>query len=79
MVRTSCATRQPYQQVDQSTSICGHEPRLISNTYQIPPENLVTQGYGEQNLKVPTEGPSRENRRVAARRITPLLRGASAQ
>jgi outer membrane protein OmpA-like peptidoglycan-associated protein len=39
----------------------------------VPPENLTTQGYGEQYLKVPTEGPSRENRRVAVRRITPLL------
>jgi outer membrane protein OmpA-like peptidoglycan-associated protein len=34
----------------------------------------VTQGYGEQQLKVRTSGPERENRRVAVRRITPLLR-----
>jgi outer membrane protein OmpA-like peptidoglycan-associated protein len=50
---------------------------ILTNTYQVPPENLVTQGYGEQNLKVQTDGPSRENRRVTARRITPLLKGAS--
>ena len=50
---------------------------ILSNNYQVPPENLVTQGYGEQNLKVPTDGPSRENRRVTARRITPLLKGAA--
>jgi outer membrane protein OmpA-like peptidoglycan-associated protein len=50
---------------------------ILTENYQIPPENLVTQGYGEQYLKVPTDGPSRENRRVAVRRITPLLTGAN--
>jgi hypothetical protein len=45
---------------------------------QIPPENLVSQGYGERFLKGPTDGPSRENRRVAGRRITPLLNGGVA-
>jgi outer membrane protein OmpA-like peptidoglycan-associated protein len=39
----------------------------------VPAENLVTQGYGEQYLKDPTDGPSRVNRRVAVRRITPLI------
>jgi outer membrane protein OmpA-like peptidoglycan-associated protein len=48
---------------------------ILTDMFQIPPENLVTQGYGEQHLKVPVDGPSRENRRVAARRITPLLQG----
>ena len=51
---------------------------VLTETYQIPPENLVTQGYGEQQLKVPVEGPSRENRRVTVRRITPLLNGGVA-
>ncbi len=51
---------------------------ILTDVYQIPPENLVTQGYGEQHPKVPTVEPSRENRRVAARRITPLLHGAVA-
>jgi outer membrane protein OmpA-like peptidoglycan-associated protein len=46
---------------------------ILTYYYQIPPENLVTQGYGEQYLKVPTDGPERENRRVTLRRITPLL------
>ena len=46
---------------------------ILSDTFRVPPENLATQGYGEQYLKVPTEGPSRANRRVAVRRITPLL------
>jgi outer membrane protein OmpA-like peptidoglycan-associated protein len=45
----------------------------LSQNYDIPPENLVTEGYGEQYPKVDTEGPERENRRVTVRRITPLL------
>jgi outer membrane protein OmpA-like peptidoglycan-associated protein len=48
---------------------------VLTENYEIPPENLTTQGYGAQFLKVPTQGPSRENRRVAIRRITPLLMG----
>jgi outer membrane protein OmpA-like peptidoglycan-associated protein len=51
---------------------------LFTDAYQIPPENLVTQGYGEQNLKIPTDGPNRDNRRVTVRRITPLLHGTVA-
>jgi OOP family OmpA-OmpF porin len=51
---------------------------VLTEVYQIPPENLVTQGYGEQHLKVPTDGPSRENRRASLRRITPLLQGGLA-
>ena len=45
----------------------------LTERFQVPPENLLTQGYGEENLKVPTDGPSRENRYVAVRRITPLI------
>jgi outer membrane protein OmpA-like peptidoglycan-associated protein len=45
----------------------------LTEEFHVPPENLVTQGYGEQELKVPTQGPSRANRRVAVRRITPLI------
>jgi outer membrane protein OmpA-like peptidoglycan-associated protein len=45
----------------------------LSGSFGIPPENLAPQGYGEQYLKVNTEGPERENRRVAIRRITPLV------
>jgi outer membrane protein OmpA-like peptidoglycan-associated protein len=51
---------------------------LLTQQFQVPPENLVTQGYGEQNLKVQTDGASRENRRVTVRRITPLLNGGTA-
>jgi outer membrane protein OmpA-like peptidoglycan-associated protein len=46
---------------------------IMTDHFQIPPENLTTQGYGEQQLKVPTDGPERANRRVTVRRITPLL------
>ena len=54
--------------------------RVLSDEFNIPPENLVTQGYGEQYLLVSTDGPERNNRRVEFRRITPLLaRGDQAQ
>ncbi len=45
----------------------------LTNVFAIPPENLATQGYGERYLKVKTQEPERENRRVAIRRITPLV------
>jgi OOP family OmpA-OmpF porin len=45
----------------------------LTSNFNIPPENLVTQGYGEQHLRVQTEGPSRENRRVMVRNITGLM------
>jgi outer membrane protein OmpA-like peptidoglycan-associated protein len=50
---------------------------VLTQNFQVPPENLTTQGYGAQQLKVQTPGPSRENRRVTIRRITPLLTGSS--
>lgn len=51
----------------------------LTEQFQVPPENLVTQGYGEQYLKVETDGASRENRRVAVRRITPLMAQAQTE
>lgn len=45
----------------------------LTEYYDLPPENLVVQGYGERFLKVATEGPSQENRRATVRRITPLI------
>ena len=45
----------------------------MTDVFGIPPENLVTQGYGERYLKINTEEPEQENRRVAIRRITPLV------
>jgi outer membrane protein OmpA-like peptidoglycan-associated protein len=46
---------------------------VLTEEFDVPFENLVTQGYGEDYLKVNTEQPERLNRRVAVRRITPLL------
>jgi outer membrane protein OmpA-like peptidoglycan-associated protein len=46
---------------------------ILTETFRVPPENLVTQGYGEEFLKIPTQAPERANRRVAVRNITPLL------
>ena len=46
---------------------------ILSEQFEVPFENLTTQGYGEEYLKVETDGPERANRRVAVRRITPLL------
>ncbi|KQV81694.1 OmpA family protein [Rhizobium sp. Root1220] len=47
---------------------------VMSDVYGIPPENLATQGYGERYLKVNTQGPEQENRRVTIRRVTALVR-----
>ncbi|WP_321380451.1 OmpA family protein [Rhizobium sp.] len=47
---------------------------VLTQVYGIPPENMVTQGYGEQFLKVMTYGPEQQNRRVTIRRVTPLVR-----
>jgi len=45
----------------------------LSEQFRVPAENLVTQGYGAQYPKVPTQEAERANRRVAVRRITPLI------
>ncbi len=47
---------------------------LLTDVYGIPAENLVTQGYGERFLKIRTQEADEENRRVAIRRVTPLVR-----
>jgi outer membrane protein OmpA-like peptidoglycan-associated protein len=46
---------------------------ILTEHYQIPAENLVTQGYGEDYLKVNTIAANEENRRVTIRNITQLL------
>ena len=51
---------------------------LLTQQFGVPAENLTSQGYGEQYLKVPTDGPERRNRRVTVRNITPLLHGGEA-
>jgi outer membrane protein OmpA-like peptidoglycan-associated protein len=45
----------------------------LTEYFDVPPENMVVQGYGEQFLKVPTDASERANRRAAVRRITQLL------
>ena len=49
---------------------------VLTELFDIPAENLTTQGYGERYLKIDSEGDERENRRVTIRRITPLVRPA---
>lgn len=49
----------------------------LTEYFDIPPENIVTQGYGEEQLKVDTQAANRENRRVTVRRITPLVKPVS--
>ena len=51
---------------------------LLTRQFGVPAENLTSQGYGAQYLKEQTDGPSRINRRVTIRRITPLLNGGTA-
>ena len=47
----------------------------LTEYFDVPPENMVLQGYGEGDLAVETQQATRENRRAAVRRITPLLQG----
>ncbi|AUH33879.1 OmpA family protein [Paracoccus tegillarcae] len=50
----------------------------LTEYFDVPPENMVVQGYGEQFLKVRSEGDIRDNRRASVRRITDLLQTAQA-
>ncbi len=45
----------------------------LTEFFGVPPENMVIQGYGESDLLIDTQEAERANRRVAVRRITPLL------
>ncbi|MFZ5675188.1 MAG: OmpA family protein [Pseudomonadota bacterium] len=47
--------------------------KALTTYYAIEPRNLVTAGYGERYLKIPTAEPEEENRRVSFRRVTPLV------
>ncbi|EPX79223.1 OmpA family protein [Litoreibacter arenae] len=49
----------------------------LTEYFDVPPENMIVQGYGEANLKVVTPEAERQNRRATVRRITPLLQSAS--
>ncbi|SIT18781.1 OmpA family protein [Roseivivax lentus] len=48
----------------------------LTEYFDVPPENMVIQGYGESDLLVRTQYDERANRRAAVRRITPLLQAA---
>lgn len=48
----------------------------LTEYFDVPPENMVIQGYGESDLLVQTQEDERANRRAAVRRITPLLQAA---
>ena len=45
----------------------------LTEYFDVPPENLVVQGYGEQFLRIETQEAERANRRVGIRRITELI------
>ncbi|TQS70865.1 OmpA family protein [Rhodobacteraceae bacterium] len=45
----------------------------LTEYFDIPPENMVVQGYGETELLVQTQAAETRNRRVGVRIITPLL------
>ncbi|NVO25261.1 OmpA family protein [Donghicola mangrovi] len=50
----------------------------LTEYFNVPAENLIVQGYGEEYLKVATQTAEEANRRANVRRITDLLRTASA-
>ncbi|MDX3977486.1 OmpA family protein [Shinella sp.] len=47
---------------------------ILTDVYDIAPENLATQGYGERFLKIDTDAAEQLNRRVTIRRVTPLVK-----
>lgn len=49
----------------------------LTEYFDIPPENMVVQGYGETELLIDTQESEAANRRVEVRVITPLLRTAT--
>ena len=52
---------------------------ILTKDFNVPPENLTTQGYGDQNPKEQTRpGPRAANRRVVVRNITQLLASGGA-
>ncbi len=49
----------------------------LTEYFDIPPENMIVQGYGETELLIDTQESEAANRRVEVRVITPLLRTAT--
>ena len=45
----------------------------LTEYFDVPPQNLITQGYGESDLKVRVLTDEQANRRAAVRNITELL------
>lgn len=45
----------------------------LTEYFDVPPENMVVQGYGETELRVPTAGDEPRNRRAVVRMISPLM------
>ena len=48
----------------------------LTEYFDVPPENIITQGYGESQLKIQTLENERANRRAVVRRVTDLLQVA---
>ncbi len=67
------ATGNPTDNLSLSDRRAQSVAAILSKDFGVPPENLTTQGYGQQNLKENTSGPSVANRRVVVQNITPLL------
>ncbi len=67
------ATGNPNDNLSLSDHRAQSVAAILSKDFGVPPENLTTQGYGQQNLKVNTSGPSVENRRVVVQNITQLM------
>ncbi len=72
------ATGNPTDNLSLSDRRAQSVAAILSKDFGVPPENLTTQGYGQQNLKENTPGPSAANRRVVVQNITPLLAAGSA-
>lgn len=45
----------------------------LTEYFDVPPENMVVQGYGESELLVPASGAEAANRRTTVRMISPLM------
>lgn len=48
--------------------------RALTNWFGVPPRMLITVGYGEDDLLVPTRHENWRNRRVTLRRVTGIVR-----
>ena len=72
------ATGNPTDNLSLSDRRAQSVASILTKDFKVPPENLTTQGYGDQNPKEQTSGPSAANRRVVVRNITQLLANGGA-